>query len=128
MIRRVLLILFILTCLIIANTGCDIISPEPDIAQIKSDLMGETISRGGMSWSFVALSEFEHVTIVDKIRQGNTIEYDIGLKLKDIFTGEMYEANLLIIYQRSGTHWDLFSILPMSLKPSNSNNDEPKEV
>ena len=116
MLKRIIITLVVLIGLVTVNVGCDLVSPEPSIEQIKSDLIGETISRGDMSWYFAALSEFKEVTIVDKIREGNTIEYDVTLELQDIFTDKMYTAEVLLIYQRSGTNWELFSVLTMSLK------------
>jgi len=38
--------------------------------------------------------------------------------LQDVFSGRQYTADILMIYQRSGTNWELFSILTMSLKES----------
>ena len=74
--KRILLALAILICLVTVNVSCDIVSPEPSVEQIKSDLIGETLTQGTLTWHFHALSEFKEVTIVDKIREGNTIEYD----------------------------------------------------
>ena len=116
MIKRTFLILFALICLVAVNTSCDLFSPEPSVEQIKSDLMGETLTQGTLTWHFHALSEFKEVTIVDKIREGNTIEYDVSLELQDVFSGKQYVADILLIYQRSGTNWELFSILTMSLR------------
>ena len=115
MLKRVFLTLALVTCLVIVNTGCDIFSPEPGIEQIKSDLIGETLEQGYLTWHFHALSEFKEVTIVDRIREANTIEYDVSLELQDAFSGEPYIADILMIYQKSGTRWELFSILTMSL-------------
>jgi len=114
--QRMFLVVIALTSLAMVNVGCNIISPEPSIEQIKSDLIGEIISKGDLAWQFAALSEFKEITIVDKIREGNTIEYDATMKLQDIYTDEMYTAEVILIYQKSGTHWDLFSILTMSLR------------
>jgi len=116
MIRRNLLTLAILICLISFNVGCDIVSPEPGVGQIKSDLIGETITQGTLTWHFHALSEYKDVTIVDSIREGNTIEYDVTIELQDIFSGRQYTADILMIYQKSGTSWELFSIILMSLR------------
>jgi hypothetical protein len=116
MIRKTLLALVIPIFLISAGAGCDIVSPEPSVEQIKSDLIGETITQGNTTWHFHALSEYKDVTIVNRIREGNTIEYDIAIELQDIFSGTQYEADILMIYQRSGTSWELFSVLVMSLK------------
>jgi hypothetical protein len=108
-------------CLVTTSAACHLVSPEPDVEQIKSDLIGETISQGEMSWYFAALSEFKEVTIVDKIREGDTIEYNLTLELQDVFTEKMYTAEILLIYKRSGTSWGLFSILPMLLESSINN-------
>ncbi len=118
MLKRIFLALVILTSLVIVSTGCDLVSPEPSIGEIKSDLIGETLTQGTLTWHFHALSEFKEVTIVDTIREGNTIEYDVSLGLQDVFTGTHYTADILMIYQRSGTTWELFSILTMSLESS----------
>ncbi|UCG55255.1 MAG: hypothetical protein JSV32_03310 [Dehalococcoidia bacterium] len=116
MLKRMLLTLAILTCLIIVNGGCDIVAPEPGLEQIKSDLIGETLTQKDLTWHFHALSEFQEVIIVDQLREADTIEYDVSLELKDVFTGRQYTADILMIYQRSGTSWELFSILTMSLE------------
>ena len=116
--KRILLALAILICLVAVNVGCDLVSPEPSIEQIKSDLIGETLTQGDLTWHFHALSEFQEVTIVEKIREANTIEYDVSLELEDVFSGKQYKADILMIYQRSGTNWELFSVLTMSLESS----------
>lgn len=115
---RILFVIVAFTCLVLLNIGCDIVSPEPGIKQIKSDLIGETITKGDLTWHFHALSEFQKVNILDKLREANTIEYDVSLELQDVFSGRQYTADILMIYQRSGTNWELFSILTMSLKES----------
>jgi hypothetical protein len=92
------------------------VAPEPDIEQIKSDIIGETLTQKDLTWHFHTLSEFQEVIIVDRLRGADTIEYNISLELKDVFTGRQYTADILMIYQRSGTRWELFSILTMSLE------------
>ena len=62
MLKRIFLALVILTSLVIVSTGCDLVSPEPSIGEIKSDLIGETLTQGTLTWHFHALSEFEEVT------------------------------------------------------------------
>lgn len=116
MFKRIFLVLIIVISIVTFNVGCDIVSPEPGIEHIKSDLIGETITQGTITWHFHALSEFQEVRIVDSIREGNTIEYNVILELEDIFSGNRYEAEVLLIYQRSGTNWELFSVLALSLK------------
>ncbi len=128
MIRRIFLVVMMFICLGTVYISCDVISPEPGIEQIKSDLIGETLTQADLTWHFHALSEFIKVTIEDKIREADTIEYDVSLQLQDVFTGKRFTAEILMIYQRVGTHWDLFSILTMSLKFFNLNNNEPREV
>ena len=116
MLKKILLTLIVLLCIVTVGAGCDLVSPEPSIGEIKSDLIGETLTQGTLTWHFHALSEFKEVTIEDAIREGNTIEYDVSLGLQDVFTGTHYTADILMIYQRSGTTWELFSILTMSLQ------------
>ena len=116
MLKKIILTLIVLLCIVTVSAGCDLVSPEPSIGEIKSDLIGETLTQGTLTWHFHALSEFEEVTIEDTIREGNTIEYDVALELQDVFTGTHYTADILMIYQRSGTSWELFSILTMSLQ------------
>jgi hypothetical protein len=120
MYKRIFLTLATLICLVTIGIGCDLVSPEPSVEQIKSDLIGETLTQGTLTWHFHALSEFKEVTIVDTIREGNTIEYDVSLELQDVFTGKQYTADILMIYQRSGTNWELFSILTMSLRATSN--------
>ena len=120
MLNKILLTLIALLCLVAVNVGCDLVSPEPSVEQIKSDLIGETLTQETLTWHFHALSEFKEVTIIDKIREGNTIEYDVSLELQDVFTGKQYTADILMIYQRSGTNWELFSILTMSLRATSN--------
>ena len=121
MYKRMLLTIAILTCLVLVNVGCDIVSPEPDIEQIKSDLIGETLTQKDLTWHFHALSEFQEVIILDRLREADTIEYDVALELKDVFSGKQYTADILMIYQRSGTRWELFSILTMLLESASDN-------
>jgi hypothetical protein len=110
----------VLLCIVTVGAGCDLVSPKPSIGEIKSDLIGETLTQETLTWHFHALSEFKEVIIVDTIREGNTIEYDVSLELQDVFTGKQYTADILMIYQRSGTNWELFSILTMSLRATSN--------
>ena len=123
MLKKILLTLIVSLCIVAVGAGCDLVSPEPSSGQIKSDLIGETLTQATLTWHFHALSEFEEVTIVDTLREGNTIEYEVALELQDAFTGTHYTADILMIYQRSGTTWELFSVLTMSLQSTANGGD-----
>jgi len=69
---------------------------EPDIAQIKSDLLFVSVG----DWTFATLSEFKEVEVSERIQAHNTIEYLVKMKLEDYEDGTLYDASYILIYQQ----------------------------
>ncbi|MFC2034026.1 hypothetical protein ACFLTT_01290 [Chloroflexota bacterium] len=121
MIKRILL----LSCLTLSITmmGClykteintdktQLEITEPSIEQMKADLIGHNLFQHGQPlWQFAALSEYEEFEVKDKQIQGNAIEYDVSLKLKDFSTNTHYLADIFIVYKNINGKWELASIV-----------------
>lgn len=89
--KKVLAIMFV-----VLLSACSI-DGEPDIGQIKSDLMFVSVG----DWTFATLSEFKQVEISERLEQGNTIEYLVKMKLEDYEDGTLYDASYILIYKQT---------------------------
>jgi len=89
--KRLLAVMFV-----VLLSGCSL-DGEPDVAQIKSDLMFVSVG----DWTFATLSEFKEVNISDRIQQGNTIEYLVTMTLEDYEDGTLYDASYILIYKQA---------------------------
>jgi hypothetical protein len=108
MMKKLLLIGLLLSC--ISLVACSA-SKEPDVAQIEADLIGQVLTRGGITfWDFQALSEFEDFSVNNKQVEGDTIEYDVTMRLKDPRWIELCIADTLITYRKIDSQWTLISI------------------
>jgi len=86
---------------------------EPDVAQIKSDLMFVSVG----DWTFATLSEFKDVEISERIQQGNTIEYLVKMKLEDYEDGTLYDASYILIYKQTELEkWQLKRVYQKHLR------------
>jgi hypothetical protein len=90
--------------------GCSLSTPSAE--QIKADLIGNQITVGWSSWRFDALSEFDSFVINGKQIQGDAVEYDVTMRLRDFAQGTQYILDALITYKKVDGHWQLKSILP----------------
>ncbi len=117
--KRMLLALLIMLSVILA--GCSG-QPEPDVEQIKADLIGQRITTEQLRWTFAALSEYEQFDIRGKQTQGNAIEYDVSIRLVDLVNDTHFSADVLIVYRKVDGKWELASLLPTHFERI---NDEP---
>jgi len=118
--RMVLIFLLILS---VALIGCsfqselNIDKPQLDtkelsVEQMKADLIGHTLVWNGQTvWQFAALSEYEQVDIKGKQTQGNVIEYDASMILKDFASNTHYLAEVFIVYRNIDGKWELISVV-----------------
>ena len=114
--KRMLLVLFVILC--VSLVGC-IGQSEPDIEQIKADLIGSRIRTEQLQWTFAALSEYEQFDIRGKQMQGNVIEYDVHMKLVDLVNDTHFSADVLIVYRKVDGKWELVSLLPILFEYAN---------
>ena len=85
---------------------------EPSIEQMKADLIGHILTWKGQSvWKFAALSEYKEFDVIDKQKQGNAVEYDVSMRLKDLEIDAYFEVDALIVYKEIGDKWELVSIV-----------------
>jgi hypothetical protein len=85
---------------------------EPDKDQIQADLIGSYFSQGEEQvWYFAALSEFDNVSINDKITRGDAIEYDVTFLLKDFELEKHFILEAFLVYKLINNHWQLRSYL-----------------
>jgi len=94
--------------MIFTSIGCSAIS-TPDAAQIKSDLIVNELPVLG--WQFTTLAAFESFTINGKQQQGDTLEYDVTMRLTDA----QWDTHILLVdayitYQKVDGEWELRSI------------------
>lgn len=94
--------------------GC---SKSPDTEQIKTDLIGQTMGSMFGGWKFESLSEFQELKINNKKQQGELIEYDISMRLKDTNSGKEYRAEALRVYKKVDGAWKIASISRKSFEP-----------
>ena len=119
--RRILLILMVV--LSIASFGCDYLegsgsseSSSEQVAysaeQMKADLIGHVLVVNGQpAWEFAALSEYEQFEIIGQQTQGNVVEFDVTMKLKDFATNAHYHVEVFIVYKDIDGKWELVSLV-----------------
>ena len=72
--------------------------------------MGE--GHGLLSWQFSALGEFESFTVITAQIQGNVLEYDVTMRLRDLAWGTRYQLDALVTYKKVNNSWQLMSVTP----------------
>lgn len=77
--------------------------PEPDIEQIKRDLLNREIP----GWRFAYLNEFESISIVQKFPAQDRLDFDLQLSLVDNEKKNKHEAGVYIVYNKSDEGWYL---------------------
>ena len=95
---------------------------EPDVEQIKADLLGREMFHPGeglfgglvtVPWKFASISEFLDVKIRSKQKQGDrVIEYDISMRLQDMNTKNQYLADVVVLYKKVENKWEFSSVPP----------------
>ena len=123
MTKRILLILMVMVVLSIAPVGCDILDDlsapnssseqfEYSAEQMKADLIGHAlVVNGQLVWNFAALSEYEQFEIIGQQTQGNVVEFDVTMKLKDFATNTHYHVEVFIVYKDIDGKWELVSLV-----------------
>ena len=121
MIKRILLILMLVLSIVLA--GCDYLedlgttesSSEEfgySAEQMKADLIGHALVVNGQpAWEFAALSEYEQFEIIGQQTQGNAVEFDVTMKLKDFATNAHYHVEVFIVYKDIDGKWELVSLV-----------------
>lgn len=91
---------------------------EPDEDQIQADLVGSNLRwKGGEEvWYFTALSEFNNVSINNKITRGDAIEYDVTFLLKDFELEKHFILDAFLVYKLINNTWQLRSYLVTDFK------------
>ena len=86
---------------------------EPDEEQIQADLVGSNLRwKGGEEvWYFTALSEFDNVSINNKITRGDAIEFDVTFLLKDFELEKHFIMEAFLVYKLNDNNWQLRSYL-----------------
>jgi murein L,D-transpeptidase YcbB/YkuD len=72
------------------------------VGQIKNDLIDRSITASGITWHFDRLSEFLDVTINGRKQNGRLLEYDVSMKLQDYKSGNLYNTQVLVVYDDTG--------------------------
>lgn len=121
MLKRIfILIILIMTFTI---TGCvsereirvsdiPVKAEEPDEEQIQADLIGSYFRwNDEQVWYFAALSEFDNISINNKITKGNALEYDITFLLRDFELETHYIMDVFLVYKNYNNKWQFVSYL-----------------
>lgn len=103
--NSILVILIIL--IIITIIGC---SKNPDINQIKADLIGQVIGNLLNNYKFESVESIQELIINKKNNQNDIIEYDVNILMNDFISEEQYRANLLLVYRKTGGSWEIVSL------------------
>jgi len=83
----------------------------PQAAQIKEQLIGNSIVDPHLGeWTFEDESEFVDFTIVNQKVSGNTVNYTVDVRLKDIGDGLLYNGELKITYTWMDDEWVLTDV------------------
>lgn len=122
MIKQICILAFVISA--VTLTGCvseqevkvndnSIQAVEPDEEQIQADLVGSNLRwKGGDEvWYFTALSEFDNVSINNKISRGDAIEYDVTFLLKDFELEKHFILDAFLVYKIFDNKWQLRSYL-----------------
>lgn len=83
----------------------------PTADQIKQDLIGKSITDPELGkWTFEDESEFLEFTIQDEDVSDSRITFVVGMKLKDIGDGRIYNGQAKVIYKKVGRVWQLSDV------------------
>lgn len=83
----------------------------PGAEQIKQDLIGKTIIDPVLGeWEFESTSEFLSFNIESQSESDDRIEFVVGMKLKDIGDGKIYNGQATVIYTIVNGRWQLSEV------------------
>jgi len=122
MLKQIIILIVVISA--VTFTGCasdreikvnniPVQAEEPDEEQIQADLVGSNLRwKGGEEvWYFTALSEFDNVSINNKITRGDAIEFDVTFLLKDFELEKHFTMDVFLVYKLNDTKWQLRSYL-----------------
>ena len=119
--KRIIILVFAIFA--VTFTGCasereikvkdvQIQAEEPDKEQIQADLVGSYLRWGEDEvWYFAALSEFDNVSINNKITRGNAIEYEVTFLLRDFELEKHFIMDVYLVYKIHDYKWQFVSYL-----------------
>lgn len=83
----------------------------PTAEEIQQDLIGKSITDPELGkWTFEDESEFLDFTIEDQDVSDSRITFMVGMKLKDIGDGRIYNGQAKVIYKKVGRLWELSDV------------------
>ena len=86
-----------------------IYAKEPDVEQIKGDLIGQHCKLGGSGyWTFESLSELDNFVILNRIKNNDILGYNIDMSLRD--GSSIYNIIANVVYRKEGQDWKLVSV------------------
>ncbi|MDO8735807.1 MAG: hypothetical protein Q7K29_01835 [Thermoleophilia bacterium] len=86
-------------------------SSIPSGEQIQQDLIGKSINDPELGeWTFEDESEFVSFTIESQKESDNRIEFVVGMKLKDIGDGRLYNGQATVVYTKVNGKWQLSDV------------------
>ncbi|MBI5870281.1 MAG: hypothetical protein HZB44_04890 [Actinobacteria bacterium] len=86
-------------------------SSVPTAEEIQEDLIGESITDPELGkWTFEDESEFLEFTIEDEDVSDSRTTFIVGMKLKDIGDGRIYNGQAKVIYKKDGRFWAFSSV------------------
>ena len=122
MLKQIIILVLVISA--VTFTGCasdreikvnniPVPAEEPDEEQIQADLVGSNLRwKGGEEvWYFTALSEFDNVSINNKLTRGDAIEFDVTFLLKDFELEKHFILDAFLVYKLNENKWQLRSYL-----------------
>ncbi|MFC1946526.1 hypothetical protein ACFLXY_01250 [Chloroflexota bacterium] len=122
MLKQIIILVLVISA--VTFTGCasdreikvnniPVPAEEPDEEQIQADLVGSNLRwKGGEEvWYFTALSEFDNVSINNKLTRGDAIEFDVTFLLKDFELEKHFILDAFLVYKLYENQWQLRSYL-----------------
>jgi len=86
-------------------------SSAPGVEQIKQDLIGKSIHDPHLGeWQFESLSEFLSFSIESQKEFDGRIEYVIGMQLKDVNDGLIYNGQATVVYVKLNGLWQFSEV------------------
>lgn len=122
MLKQIFILVLVISAVIFTGCASDreikvnnipIPAEEPDEEQIQADLVGSNLRwKGGEEvWYFTALSEFDNVSINNKLTRGDAIEFDVTFLLKDFELEKHFILDAFLVYKLNENKWQLRSYL-----------------
>ena len=87
-----------------------------EVAQLKSDLIGQTMGGRHACWKFQSVDQIKDLAIRDKSESAQQRIYTVALQLEAMPACGKYTAEARVQYDKTGTGWKIKTVGLLSLK------------